>query len=159
LQDFFIYRFDTADHSHAIDVALALEMSIAGCIVAVVIWLLLMALLAYLRSAQRRRMSAEMAATVDDARAYQAREEANGFMMDQMSNTSSQLSSNLQKPGEITLQIKIVVKSYCVSRLLDQSQWKGDPGVISHVPHQPSIRSTAAKTATTTATTEPAATT
>merc|ERR1712008_449580 len=95
----------TSDHEHLIDVALALELSLAGSWISAVLWVLIFTLMILLKKRQKTLQRRELAESIEDAKIFASSRQLDptqNIMMqplDQMSMTSNQSSVLSQKPS------------------------------------------------------------
>lgn len=95
----------TSDHEHLIDVALALELSLAGCWISAVLWVSIVTLMILLKRRQKTLQRRELAESIEDAKIFASSRQLDhtqNIMMqplDQMSMTSNQSSVLSQKPS------------------------------------------------------------
>jgi len=95
----------TSDHEHLIDVALALELSLAGSWISAVLWVSIVTLMILLKRRQKTLQRRELAESIEDAKIFASSRQLDhtqNIMMqplDQMSMTSNQSSVLSQKPS------------------------------------------------------------
>merc|ERR1712008_495998 len=95
----------TSDHEHLIDVALALELSLAGSWISAVLWVSIITLMILLKKRQKTLQRRELAESIEDAKIFASSRQLDptqNIMMqplDQMSMTSNQSSVLSQKPS------------------------------------------------------------
>jgi len=95
----------TSDHEHLIDVALALELSLAGSWISAVLWVSIVTLMISLKRRQKTLQRRELAESIEDAKIFASSRQLDhtqNIMMqplDQMSMTSNQSSVLSQKPS------------------------------------------------------------
>merc|ERR1712051_331343 len=95
----------TSDHEHLIDVALALELSLAGSWISAVLWVSIVTLMILLKRRQKTLRRRELAESIEDAKIFASSRQLDhtqNIMMqplDQMSMTSNQSSVLSQKPS------------------------------------------------------------